>query len=113
MFQPLRGSRTVLHLTEAPGPRPTLKGAGGGPFADKAKDTEMFVTVLAIAMAAFALGTWIVARRRGLSDGIARRPYHNAYTDAPAARRLPNAGRARVERPFWARPRRDAQPQES
>lgn len=71
----------------------------------------MFVAILAIAMLAFALGTWIVARRRGLSDGIARRPYHNAYTDAPGARRRPT-GRQGVERPFWARPPREAQPQE-
>jgi hypothetical protein len=73
----------------------------------------MYATLLAIAMVAFGIGSWIVARRRGLQDGINRRPYHNAYTDAPAARRSPAAGRgAAPERPFWARPRRQTQAQE-
>jgi hypothetical protein len=74
----------------------------------------MFATVLTLAGTAFAVGTWIVARRRGLSDGISRRPYHNAYTDAPGARRNPNARRTgALDRPFWARPRPAAQPQEN
>lgn len=74
----------------------------------------MFVTLIAIAMAAFGFGTWFVARRRGLQDGISRRPYHNAYTDAPGARRNPDARRAgSLDRPFWARPRPAGRPQES
>jgi hypothetical protein len=73
----------------------------------------MFVTVLAIAMTAFGLGTWAVARRRGLQDGISRRPYYNQYTDAPGARRNPNARRTgQVDPPSWARRRREIQPQE-
>jgi hypothetical protein len=73
----------------------------------------MFVTLLAIAMTAFGLGTWVAARRRGLNDGISRRPYHNRYTDAPGARRNPNAREAgQLDPPVWARSRRQAQPQE-
>ena len=74
----------------------------------------MLVTLLAIAMTAFAVGTWALARLRGLHDGISRRPYNNQYTNAPGARRNPNARRAgELERPFWARPRTAIRPQES
>jgi hypothetical protein len=73
----------------------------------------MFVTLLAIAMTAFGLGTWGISRRRGLHGGISRRPYYNQYTDAPGARRNPNARQAgHLDRPFWARPRHKIRPQE-
>ena len=62
----------------------------------------MFVTVLAIAMAAFGFGSWAIARRRGV-DGISRRAYGNRYTDAPGAHRTPRRTPAHLaERPFWA-----------
>jgi hypothetical protein len=66
----------------------------------------MFVTLTAIAMAAFGLGTWLSARRRGLNDGISRRPYGNIYSDAAGARRDMNPRRVApglLDRPFWAR----------
>jgi hypothetical protein len=74
----------------------------------------MFVTLLAIAMTAFGLGTWGIARRHGLHGGISRRPYYNQYTDAPGARRNPNARQAgQLDRPLWAPRRRAVRPQES
>jgi hypothetical protein len=66
----------------------------------------MFATLLAAAMAAYGLGTWIFARRRGIHDGISRRPYGNVYSDATGARRDLRSRRVApglIERPFWAR----------
>jgi hypothetical protein len=66
----------------------------------------MFATMLAAAMAVYGLGTWIFARRRGVHDGISRRPYGNIYSDATGARRdarPPRVAPGVDDRPFWAR----------